>query len=483
VKHCIIVNSSGLCVNIVDAADGSAIALDVGLTIAPDNTGEIGQIWTGGSWIDPPDGIEVRFVGTNLAVGPTAMPLIEDLSAFAGSLAIGHNALRDLNDAGGNTAIGVEALRGVVDGGSNTAVGENAGSADVADAVNNSIIDNVFVGAGSGVGCGGNENVFVGKDSGASVVTSQSVFAGATAGSGYTGARSILIGYQCGLTGSGDDTVAVGWRSGFNAIGSSNVFVGTESGKGVSGSPTLNCVGVGYQTLLVNQASNNVSVGFRAGVALTSGSRNVLVGGSSCDVLATGVNNVHVGDSSSKLSTGSSNVVVGQGAFTAATTGFNNTIIGRAAGTDITNANNCTVIGQGATNGASGSSNRFTLGNASIATLRCQVTTITALSDERDKNDIEALNPAAAAAIIEAVRPVEFVWNMRDGAKVGIREAGFIAQDLQRLAAGHGIEYVGLVDESNHDRLEAAPHRLLPFLIAAVQQLQARVTELEQRAA
>jgi hypothetical protein len=117
------------------------------------------------------------------------------------------------------------------------------------------------------------------------------------------------------------------------------------------------------------------------------------------------------------------------------------------------------------------------LGNASITTLRCQVTTITALSDKRDKSEITPLQPGLD--FIDALQPVRFVWAMRDGGKVGTPELGFIAQDLQAAQRKTGYVIPGLVLEENPDRLEAASGTLLPVIVKALQQLSARMSQLE----
>jgi len=122
-------------------------------------------------------------------------------------------------------------------------------------------------------------------------------------------------------------------------------------------------------------------------------------------------------------------------------------------------------------------SNVITLGNGSIATLRCQVTTITALSDKRDKTNIT--NIPAGLDFINALRPVAFDWNTRDGKKVGIHEFGFIAQELLAAQASTGITVPNLVSAENPDKLEASAGTLLPMLVKAIQELAAKVKALE----
>jgi hypothetical protein len=119
--------------------------------------------------------------------------------------------------------------------------------------------------------------------------------------------------------------------------------------------------------------------------------------------------------------------------------------------------------------------------------LRCQVTSITSLSDARDKTDV--VDVPAGLDFIQRVRPVSFKWAMRNlyntpgfVGKQGIPEYGFIAQELQAVQDDTGITVPNLISDDNPDRLEVAPSTLIPILIKAVQELTARVQELEAKA-
>ena len=71
---------------------------------------------------------------------------------------------------------------------------------------------------------------------------------------------------------------------------------------------------------------------------------------------------------------------------------------------------------------------------------------------------------------------------MRDGAKVDIEEAGFVAQDLDEAQQEFDAEgYLQLVLKENPDKLEASYGKLVPMLVKAVQELSAKVTELEDK--
>ena len=112
------------------------------------------------------------------------------------------------------------------------------------------------------------------------------------------------------------------------------------------------------------------------------------------------------------------------------------------------------------------------MGNSSITHIRAQVTTITALSDARDKTDV--VNLPYGLAFLQTLRPVAFTWNMRDGAKVGVKASGFIAQELQAAQEAAGAaETLDLVFASNPDKIEATPGNLIPVLVKAIQELKA----------
>jgi hypothetical protein len=76
---------------------------------------------------------------------------------------------------------------------------------------------------------------------------------------------------------------------------------------------------------------------------------------------------------------------------------------------------------------------------------------------------------------LRQVRPVTFTWNMRDGGKVGDKETGFIAQELREVLDASAIQpwLADLVISNDDDsRLEAAPGKLLPLVIRALQELE-----------
>jgi hypothetical protein len=280
-----------------------------------------------------------------------------------------------------------------------------------------------------------------------------------------------------------------------NTTGSDNTAVGREALE--LNSTGSNNVAVGTQALENNTASSNVSVGFRAAQVNTTGSQNTTIGFEAMQNNSTGASNVAVGFRALELGTaGDNNVAIGQEALQndtvgdtvavgyralrANTTGTGNTAVGNLAGSTLTTGTNNTLIGQSAAPSAVTVSNQITLGNSSISALRCQVTTISALSDQRDKTDI--VDTGYGLDLINKLRPVEFTWDTRDGAVTNKPDLGFIAQELAAVEDEYDdAERLRFTLRDNPEKLEATPGRLLPILVKAVQELSAKNAELEAR--
>ena len=175
----------------------------------------------------------------------------------------------------------------------------------------------------------------------------------------------------------------------------------------------------------------------------------------------------------------SSCTILGQRAALALSTGSDNVIIGdRASASTLTTGSNNTIIGHDAEASSSSVSNEITLGNTNIATLRCNVQTISSLSDARDKTDINTLD--LGLDFVKSLNPVKFKWQTRDGnRKDGLYEAGFIAQDFQQVQKDNDADYLKLVMDENPDRLEASYGKLVPILVKAIQELSTKVKALE----
>jgi len=181
---------------------------------------------------------------------------------------------------------------------------------------------------------------------------------------------------------------------------------------------------------------------------------------------------------------GTSNVVIGYNAGGDITTGNNLTIIGASAGSGISGGNNLIVIGANAINSAS--SNEITLGDGSIDTIRVGTTTLTSLSDGRDKTNIEETQ--YGLDFLMKLRPVDYTWQRRilepgdeNNPKNGKRRSGFIAQELLEAAGEDGNQVLDLVYDVNPERLEARYGNLIPSMVKSIQQLENKVRMLEDK--
>jgi trimeric autotransporter adhesin len=314
-----------------------------------------------------------------------------------------------------------------------------------------------------------------------------------------TGDSNIAIGTGAlDATTTQSDNIAIGVSSltGSSNTGAGNVAIGTSTlAANTSGSYNIT---TGFQAgTAITTGSYNVAIGFQASVATNTGNYNTVIGSSAHSANTGGTSNTIIGQGAGSTGTGgSSNVAVGAGALNSAGTSTNtavgaesldllssgsqNTALGYQAGDGLWTGSNCTIIGYQADSSSTSASNEITLGNSSIATLRCQVTTITALSDERDKKDIHDI--PLGIDFVMTLRPVRFTWNMRDGGKVDVPDCGFIAQELKQAQENVSAQdWLKLVYDENPEKLEASAGRLLPILVKAIQDQQAMIQELEQR--
>jgi hypothetical protein len=299
--------------------------------------------------------------------------------------------------------------------------------------------------------------------------------------SNTTGTKNTAIGFDAMKQNTtGFSNVSVGNVSlENNTTGEGNIAVGPSALKAnLTGSSNL---AVGSATLLANtQGYNNIGIGSIALRFNTSGYENMGIGIAALFNNTSGFYNTAVGSNAMFYNeTGTFNTAIGRGALYNTTQG-NNTALGNAAGEMNTSGQNNTFIGNASTGSSGTASNQITLGNSSITSLRCQVTTITALSDERDKKDIADID--YGINFINKLRPVSFTWEARDGSITDKPDIGFIAQELAAAEdEENDSERLRLTLRDNEDRLEATPGRLLPIAIKAIQELSQQNAELLAR--
>ena len=319
--------------------------------------------------------------------------------------------------------------------------------------------------------------------------------------------RSALVANTTGST----NTAVGNFALGANTTGTQNNAIGSDALRFNTSGFANNAFGSNAMAATTT-SNSNTAIGNYSMAATTTGSTNTAIGADSLRYNTTGAGNVAVGvNAGANITTGYNNAAVGSYALTATTTatdncafgnyalggnttGLYNVGIGQDAGNFVvsnTTGSNNTFIGFRSAGSSATVSNTITLGNSSIATLRCQVTSITALSDERDKTDIAPLEHGLD--FVKQLKPVSFQWNMRPETytdhegneleiegKVGIADIGFIAQDIVALEDSLGAaDSLQLSFRDNPEKLEVTQGRLIPILVKAIQDLTAKVEALE----
>lgn len=219
---------------------------------------------------------------------------------------------------------------------------------------------------------------------------------------------------------------------------------------------------LGYNSLVANTIGYwNSALGHKAMYSNTEGNKNSAIGWEALYFNTVGVRNSAFGSSSLHLATGSYNSALGE-----------------SAGSDLTTGSNNTFIGYNAQPSSATVSNEITLGDGSITTLRCQVISITSLSDKRDKKNIRDL--PFGLEFLMTVKPRLFNWDKREwyeegksnGSKIQKNPtAGFIAQELDEAQTQANAEWLNLVLKSNPEKLEATSGNLLPIMVKSIQNL------------
>lgn len=458
--------------------------------------------------------------------------------------AVGDNAMR-LNTTGRrNTAVGSQAMYNCTTGYYNTALGSfaqfNLGTGNYNVAVGNQSQQYLT---------SGNSNVAIGNGTMVNAANgSDNTAVGDTALTATTN-RNVAIGKQAGWQNTGNDCVAIGYQALSNPVASGlyNVVIGNAAGGGISTGSSNTALG-SRALSASNTGSSNTAIGNDAMVSAGNGSSNTAVGSLALPNNTTGYQNVAVGVNALNVnSTGSNNVAVGRYAAQANTEGFGNVSIGEQSLASNTTGNYNTAIGTGANSGGPANSNTTAIGYQATVTGSNQVqlgnssTTTYAYgavqnrSDARDKADVR--DTMLGLEFINALRPVDFKWDMRDDyfeevdeevevpvyetTEVGIgildeagreftraettviyktehrrvrRELpkdgskkrgrfhhGLIAQELKQVIDHLGIDFGGLQDHSlngGKDVMSIGYEELIAPLVKAVQQLSAEVEAL-----
>lgn len=306
----------------------------------------------------------------------------------------------------------------------------------------------------------------------------------------YMGSDKFLHNYGFGCTYFGANSGnAFGLGALNTAVGHSTLYFNSSG--------AANAV-LGYLAMAFNSTGGgNSAFGFASMFFNTTGSNNSAFGSTSLVNNSTGMYNSAFGDSALVLNTtgdsnsafghlslgsnttGSQNSAFGRMSLYGNTTGNFNTAIGYTSGSNITTGSNLTCIGYASQPTIGTATNQFTLGNNTLQSLRCNVTSITSLSDRRDKKNIKDLS--LGIDFLMKIKPRTFNWdkrewyenNISDGTKMlETPTAGFIAQELDSAQTDAKAEWLNLVIKDNPEKWEATAGNLLPVIVKAIQDLE-----------
>ncbi len=378
-------------------------------------------------WVDP--------VNFNVAFGS---PTLNSGATGQGNTAYGSGTLQSQNsNAGFNSAIGYRSLRANTSGIANNALGaftleNNTSGHDNTAAGNSALRQNTT----------GNYNTAVG-----------------------TGALP--------LNTSGYENTSIGGNSlANNTTGYSNVAVGQDAM--VYNVTNHDNVAIGSSALIKSTSDANTSVGALSMMNTTTGGYNTALGDLAGQNNTVGSYNVFIG-----LNAGPNNKSLSS----------NNTFVGVNAGTtnsNVATVNNATSIGY---NSPIFGDNTVVLGNAGITSLRCNVTTITALSDSRVKENVRS--NVAGLSFINKLNPVTYYKNKRKEADLlgysvnnieedHVLHSGFIAQQVAEAAKSVGYNFEGVRFEENKYYTLGYTLFVVP-LVQAVKDLNSKIDLLESR--
>ena len=266
--------------------------------------------------------------------------------------------------------------------------------------------------------------------------------------------------------------------------------------------------------------SNNIAMGYDALLKDGSGANNIAIGNKSIELNISGDDNIGIGVSALNNNIGgAANIGIGNNAMLTNDHGYDNIAIGLNSlkymkpvlypespirPEDVSSQNiaignysmtgedsngspiqfygsNCTCIGYKSQPSLwDNCHNEIVLGNNTIEALYCAQTSISSLSDERDKKDIT--NLIQGLDFINTLQPRQFTWNRRVGSgyKQNKESVGFIAQEM--LASTEGSNHIlDLVNIRNPEKLEIKQSNLIPIIVNSIKDLSLKITDIMNR--
>ncbi len=365
------------------------------------------------------------------------------------------------------------------------AIGESAGVALTTG------VANTLFGARSGCSItSGCVNVLLGYSSGCNLTTGGSnQFIGAGSGFGTTtGCCNVAIGVGLALpVQEGSCQLALGWQaSGVNMC----YWLTGDSTKAIKpGAGIIDCAnscGTAGQ-ILVSTGANAICWSGSAllcGYTCTASPLSTALGFCAGTAITTGLCNIFIGaNAGCSITTGSRNIVIGN-ALTNLCSGFNNNVIimsnGLSGANGACGCNNVYIAACGSTMfSLSGTvNNTVQIGNLQTTNLYVNLPW-TVVSDERDKTEMS--NIALGLDFVRNINPISYKRCDRGTGQVNNQTRyGFSAQQILETEKKHAEKPV-IVDNLDSDRLKLTIDYMVPVLVKAIQELSAKVEELEAK--
>ncbi len=402
-----------------------------------------------------------RFMAGNIAIGDRSTASVLSKKA-SWNIAIGNRALSSAIDSIENTAIGTFSLE-YNQAGQNTAGGysslrfntiglRNTGWGYKSLIRNGTGSDNSGFGHWSGFyNRSGNNNSNFGSKSG--YYNSNGSF-----NSGF--------GSQAGLQNDG---------------GSSNTYVGAISGPytpqpqkfrydrttcigAESKAYGDNTIAIGYQARCGSDpyeggaavAITALAIGY---CAIAEHNEAIAIGG---EAMACGTASITIGGGAGRNSVGDQTISIGDGANS-----FPNPV----------KYDNAIAIGHDTANTKS---NQVVLGNSNVTEIRASVSSLTSISDRRDKTNIALINERFSTEFIKSLFPSRWDWQMRENNSRKGGDIGFIAQDILKSQQDFDAMWLNIVNSDNPDSLNITQGKLIPLLVSALKNTISRIEELEK---
>jgi hypothetical protein len=457
--------------------------------------------------------------GNSIGLGTNALAN-ESNNQFYPNIAIGTQAGCSITSGCHNVVIGRCAGDSITEGDSNVLIG-NCVAHKLVCACDNVVLGDKAMGSTTGNAQNSTDNIAIGT-----CALYQSCTGGCSIAMGYKAllqqnksSFDIAIGH-CAMYkygGISQDYTTLG-RIGSVVIGACagacfwtypNVIVGAfagQEGNGIANSVILGqraaeCSGSGFCGIVLgfnaarcSYIQENIVIGGSAHCVATSGNSNIAMGTFTARSITTGSRNVFIGKQAAlDMTIGGCNVALGYSALSNAVESCFSVVVGHNAGNKICATGGCNTILIGSCSGFDAlccvtTANNIAIFGNNVTDCIIQKVATTVPSDCRDKTDIGDMG--LGLDFINEICPISYKFDDRgwykngavpDGSKKDAKcRVGFIAQNVVTAEQCYNPNGPLLIaNNDREDRYTITETNLIPALVKAIQELSAKVDELE----